>query len=294
MGGVVALGAAMAAACSGEVSARAPLADGATPQTTVVEGGGSEAASLVDAPSSETNDAIIQAAIDSGVDSSSAGDAEPTDLYDAAGGFMGGTLDLALTIPPSGSNVKALTWVIVGPDGSTIVGTGNLIVSGPSSMFDVGDLPAGAGYSVSLEGTSLDGALTCSGSTRFSILPAKTIKAADTLTCTAAGVTGLDAGIGSTYDCATVSSVNADPAQAAVGSSVVLTASATAPNPGALSYAWSAPSGTLSAQGSASTDFTCTTSGTVTVSLAVSDGRVPVGATCSALEDMATIQVICE
>jgi hypothetical protein len=77
-----------------------------------------------------------------------------------------------------------------------------------------------------------------------------------------------------------------------LGGSVALSASASAPNASALTYTWSAPSGTFSAPNSAATNFTCATPGQVTVTLTVGDGPVPDGAPpCPAVS--ATALVTC-
>jgi phospholipase C len=99
---------------------------------------------------------------------------------------------------------------------------------------------------------------------------------------------------GSTFDCATFTSATASPAETTVGGSITLGATAVGPNPGGLTYSWSAPFGTFGNANAATTTFTCTTPGMIPVTLTVGDGPVPAGASCDTSLDTTTIQVACD
>ena len=98
-----------------------------------------------------------------------------------------------------------------------------------------------------------------------------------------------------TYDCATWGSVSVSPSETTLGHSVwPASATATAVNPAALTYAWSAPSGTFSAPTAASTSYTCATQGVVTLTLTVGDGAIPAGGACDPARSTTTVQVTCD
>jgi hypothetical protein len=74
--------------------------------------------------------------------------------------------------------------------------------------------------------------------------------------------------------CPQIDGLSASPAEVVVGSSIALTASGhdTDAGPSALSYAWTATSGTFANAAAATTSFTCTAAGPATLTLALSDG----------------------
>jgi hypothetical protein len=208
-----------------------------------------------------------------------------------------GSVGMQLTLP-GGETLNIVTWTITGPNGaSTLVQQGTVNVQNTSTIaFTVGGIPAGSGYSVTITGTTTDGSFTCSGSATFSVTARTTTNVAVLLRCSAPGAdAGSAAFSGQPFNCATANGIAASPSEATVGSSVALTATpASAPNPAAVTYAWSAPNGTFSAASGQSTSFTCTTPGPVTITLTVGDGPLPSGASCDPTASTATIQVQCD
>jgi hypothetical protein len=194
-----------------------------------------------------------------------------------------------------GQNVSSVSWVVTGPNGaSTVVQQGTVPVPNSRTIsFQVTGLPAGSGYQINLTATSTDGSVTCAGSAQFNVSARMTTTVVDTLQCNAAlseaGSLQVNAPL---YNCAGGAAVSVTPSEVAVGSSIALGASATAVNQSAITYAWSAPSGTFSAPNSANTSFTCTTPGIVTVTLTVGDGPVPDGSVCS--NTTTAVQVTCD
>src|SRR5579883_890300 len=207
-----------------------------------------------------------------------------------------GTVGMDLTLP-GGAVINTVNWTVTGPNGaSTVVQTGSVAVGNSSSVsFLVGGIPAGAGYSIALSGQSTDGSVTCSGSSAFNVTARTTTNVSVQLQCSSAAADAGSALVnGSTFNCAAWNSATASPAETTVGTAVSLAATATGPNPAALTYAWSAPSGTFDNPSSPTPQFTCTVPGTVTVTLNVGDGPVPDGGACNASLASTTLQVTCD
>jgi hypothetical protein len=220
----------------------------------------------------------------------------PGVIGDNRPGDATGTLGMALTLP-GGATINTIAWVITGPNGASTVATqGTVNVQNSLSVaFTVGNIPAGSNYAISLSGTSTDGTVTCAGSMQFNISARATTNVTDLLQCNGAiSEAGSLAIVGQAYDCAAWSGVTVLPSETAIGGSIALAATATAANPAGLTYAWSAPSGSFSAPTSASTNYSCTTAGTITLTLTVGDGPIPDGGSCDPLLTTTTTQVICD
>lgn len=207
-----------------------------------------------------------------------------------------GSVGLSLTLP-GGQTVNAITWTITGPNGaSSIVQQGTVNVQNSTAInFTVSGIPAGTNYTVTVTGNSTDGTVTCSGSAQFSVSARTTTSVSDLLRCTStvseAGSVSIS---GQTYSCAAWSSVSVSPSETTVGTSVSLSATATAPSASALTYAWSAPTGSFTAPGSANTSYTCAAAGSVVVTLTVGDGPVPDGGSCDPALSTTTLAVVCD
>jgi hypothetical protein len=205
-----------------------------------------------------------------------------------------GQVGMLLTLP-GGQTVNTVTWTITGPNGYTQ--TQNVDVGSSQTIsFLVGGVPAGANYTIAITGTSTDGSITCSGSATFSVVSRTTTTVTDNLQCNPTpGEAGSVSVTAPTYECAAIypGYLSESPSEAVLGGSVSLTAAATSANPSATTYAWSAPSGVFSAPTSASTSFTCTQPGTITLTVTVGDGSLPDGApACPATS--ATLPVQCD
>jgi hypothetical protein len=165
----------------------------------------------------------------------------------------------------------------------------------PAANFLVGNLPSAMGYSIALSSTAKDGSVVCGGSATFDVAPRATTSVPVAMACNVATggakVTRVD---GSTFDCAAVASVTATPAETTVGSAVSLAAVAKGPDTGALSYSWTASSGSFDNPGSATPRFTCTAPGLATLVVTASDGPVPSGASCSPDLDTRAVTVRCD
>ena len=200
-----------------------------------------------------------------------------------------GTVGMQLTVP-GGQSLETVSWQVL--SGTTVVQSGIVdVTSSPAVNFLVGGLTPGA-YTISLTGSSSDGGVTCTGSGAFTVAARQTARVTINLQCSPApGSTG-SAVVSTTFNpCAAVQSVSASTTEVYVGSSVTLSAAATAPTPGAITYQWSAPSGTFSSPTAPTTTFTNTAPGPVTVTLVVGDGPVAAGFACDPSLDSTSVTV---
>ena len=206
-----------------------------------------------------------------------------------------GAVSLQLTLP-GGEQVSVVHWTISGPNGAaTVVQSSAVEVEALAVHFLVSGIPAASGYVVTLSGTSTDSAVSCTGSAQFNVTAHATTLVSVQMACGLAHTTGHGTSVnGTTYDCASLSSVSANPLEVTVGSSVALAALATGPNPGTLTYAWSSSTGSFSEPNTATTSFTCTQVGSATVTVVAGDGPVPAGSACNATLDTTTITITCE
>jgi hypothetical protein len=206
-----------------------------------------------------------------------------------------GIVGVSLTLP-GGQALNTIHWTITGPNGgATVVQQGSVDLHASLTLsFTVSGIPAGSNYNLAMSGTSTDGTVTCASNTAFTILAGMTTNVTALLQCSVGSEAGSVNVNGQTYDCATASGVSVLPAETLVGGSVVLDGAATGSNPRALTYAWSAPSGSFSAPSSATTNFTCAVPGPVLVTLQVSDGALPDGSSCDPTLSTRTATVICD
>jgi hypothetical protein len=207
----------------------------------------------------------------------------PANSVDAsAGGESTGSLSAQITLP-GGQDIGVLLWKITGGGAAGAVQTGLVDVSkSPVASFLVGNLPSAMGYQIALSATASDGSVICAGAASFDVAPRATTPVAVSMACSVATMgSQVTLPNGSTFNCAAVSSVTATPAETTVGSSVTVSASASGPDPGGLSYSWAASSGTFDKPNSPTAQFTCAAQGLATLTMTVADGPVPGGSSCN-------------
>jgi phospholipase C len=207
-----------------------------------------------------------------------------------------GSVGMELTLP-GGEQINSVNWTITGPNGaSTVVQTGTVNVGNSTTVsFMASGIPAGTNYLVSLTGTSADGTVTCAGSATFNVVARTTTNVSVALSCnTKPQDSGSALITATTFNCATWNSVSTSPSETTVGNSVTVSASASGPNPGGLTYAWSAPSGTFDNANAATAQFTCAAPGAVTLTLRVSDGPTPSSNSCDASLSTTQVTVQCD
>ncbi|MES1165261.1 MAG: PKD domain-containing protein, partial [Verrucomicrobiota bacterium] len=199
-----------------------------------------------------------------------------------------GSVSVAVQLA-NGTALNSVSYSITGP--SMFLKTGTVDVSGSTTIAaTVGPIPAGAGYSIALSGTTSDGSTSCAGSGTFTVVAHQVASVAVHLSCQQASHTGSVLVNGTLNVCPTIDGTGASPAEVLVGSAIGVSAQAhDADNgPSPLAYQWTASSGVLTDASSPNPRFTCTAPGTVTLTLTVSDGDP--AATCG---DTTTMTVNC-
>jgi phospholipase C len=177
-----------------------------------------------------------------------------------------------------GGSIASFGYTITGPAGFSRAGT--IDVSSSSKLAAiVGGLPVGAGYTLTVTGTSGDGTTNCSGTASFAVAAGATTAVALTLDCHQPAKTGGVSVTGTINICPTLTSLAASPDEILAGSSTSVSAAASDPDnaPAPLAFKWAASSGTFSDATSASPTFTCTAPGTSTLTVTVSDGDASAG-----------------
>jgi hypothetical protein len=200
-----------------------------------------------------------------------------------------GVVGMQLQIAP-GVTVNTVSWTITNATtGFSKSGTVNVQFSNVIK-FQVGGLPSGAGYTITLNATSVDGTISCTGSTGFTVVPGATSQVNLTLVCTGAAP---DAGTivvnGATQVCANINSLSVFPLETTVDSTISLAATASA---GSVTptYAWTATAGTFDNAASATPVFTCpSTPAVVTITLTVS----PSAPVCTTITSQ-SVDVTCD
>jgi hypothetical protein len=186
-----------------------------------------------------------------------------------------GAVTVALTLSP-GVTVNTVSYSITG-NGITAV-TGNIDVTNSAHATAlVSGIPAGNGYLLTMNATSTDGKTTCTGTTNFNVIANQTASATVVLQCRGPkATTGTVAINGRLDNCPFITGYSASALEAPVGGSISIATTATDFDAGdTITYTWTASTagiGTVAAPGSASTTFTCSTVGSTSLSIAVSDG----------------------
>ena len=199
-----------------------------------------------------------------------------------------GEVGIALQVP-GGTTIDSASYSITGPMGFARTGIINVSASTRLTAI-IGGIPAGTRYQITLAATTTDGSVSCTGSGSFDVLPGKIASATVPMTCHEQPRTGSVLVGGVLNLCPTIDSVGANPAEIQVGGSVALSASAhdSDAGPSPLAFGWTSSTGTFSDPAAQNPMFTCTTPGTVTLHLAVSDGDP--AASCAATS---TVPVTC-
>jgi len=183
-----------------------------------------------------------------------------------------GSVELALVVAP-GVSLDSASYVVIGP--ASFRRTGDLDVRNSTQIsLQLGALPAGTGFSLTITASLTGAVATCSGTTGFDIIAGMVTRTTIHLLCREPPATGGVVVDGTVNVCPAIDAISASPAEAQVGSSVALAAAAhdldRVPMP--VAYAWSAPSGTIVPPTGSNPVFTCAVAGDVTVTLTVSDG----------------------
>ncbi len=182
-----------------------------------------------------------------------------------------GSVGLKLAIG-GGLTLNSVTFTITGPAGFAKTGTIDLTNANQISGL-IGGIPAGQGFSITLNGTATDGTTSCGGSATFSVVAGTSTTVTVALDCHEAPHTGSITVNGTVNVCPRIDELSANPASVNVGGTIALTGSAhdSDAGPQPLAYTWSASAGTITGSGTSAT-YTCTAPGTATITLSASDG----------------------
>ena len=184
---------------------------------------------------------------------------------------------LALQLTPN-AQLTSASYTITGPNNYSK--TGSIDVSQSSKISaTIGGIPAGAGYTVSLAASTSDAGFVCSGSATFSAIAQQSTAVTVAVTCKEKSTTGGLLVNGALNTCPVIDGITASPNELLLGGSVPVVGLAHDSNaaPAALSYLWTASSGTLSSATAQNPTFTCTTAGPATLTLTASDGDATLG-----------------
>jgi len=193
----------------------------------------------------------------------------PADDNAGGPGSVDAAGSVALVVKGTGAVINTFSYSITGPQSYT--GTINVASSTTVSSV-IGGIAAGAGYSLTLTGTSLDGQTTCAGtSALFNVIAHATTSVAVTIDCRTPRNTGSISVTGTINVCPKVDSVVSSPP---VGNVVSISTTADDPDsaPHPISYAWTTSSGTLSSATAQNPTLTCAAPGTASLTVTVTDG----------------------
>jgi hypothetical protein len=193
-----------------------------------------------------------------------------------------GTVRLNLSIPPGGPAVNAVHWAVVSST-QAVVRQGDIDTSDVNATASLDtSCPAGSGDSVVLTATATNGDPCTGTSLPFNVAQGASVIVTVQLVC-GGGRPSQPSGsvvIGTTIvagdNCPVFTSWQISPLQATSGSSVDVMASASDADLGeALTYAWTAPTGTFLDASAASTRYVCAGPGIQTLTLTVTDNHTP-------------------
>jgi hypothetical protein len=183
-----------------------------------------------------------------------------------------GEIGLNLQLAPR-VTLDSVSWTVSNAGtGFSRSGTVN-VRSSNGLTFQIGGLPTGGGYLITLSATSVDGSLSCLGSASFDVVAGTVSPVSVELDCVGARA---DAGsvviTGTAQVCANIDALDVAPLETSVNGNIALAATASA---GAVTptFAWSASAGSFDNAASKTPTFTCPpAAGSVTITLTVSPG----------------------
>ena len=216
------------------------------------------------------NLAIAAAAVMVGCD----GDSPPTST---ASTEHAGSIGLDLQLAP-GFTLDTVSYVITGPAGFARSGVIDVSNSTKISAL-IASLPVGKGFSITPSANAVQGIGSCSGSASFDIVAKQTTAVTVRVTCHETARSGSALINGQLNVCPVIDGLSATPGEVIVGGSIALGVAAhdSDAGPSALSYHWTASSGSLSSDAVAKPIFKCTSAGTATLNVTVSDGDPTAG-----------------
>jgi hypothetical protein len=180
-----------------------------------------------------------------------------------------GDLSVQVTLPAT-VVFDSLTYQVSGNGIQPIVRNVTIVGSPTTGFAYFSGLPAHPGYDVEVNGTSHDGLTICAASGKANILPEQTTSLSLTLGCATKGGDALVTGV---FACHLISSVVVAPEQTSVGGGVTVAAQPIDLDAGALTYSWTATSGTFANPSASNTTFVCGTAGSIAVTVTATSGQ---------------------
>jgi hypothetical protein len=193
-----------------------------------------------------------------------------------------GNIEVLATVPDDVS-VDQLSFKI--SDLGAVVATGHVRAPRPQEEFSdlVKDVPVGD-YDVDVDAPSTDGKLDCEGSASLEVRKGLTTRIHVALACHVVGDGIVQIKIGVVCASTHLVSYAISPLSASVGATIDVAAIDEDPDAGALTYAWSATTGTFADPAAATTTYRCTAAGGIEMTLV---------ATSNGCQETHTIAVTC-
>ncbi|HKO49224.1 MAG TPA: sulfatase-like hydrolase/transferase [Polyangiaceae bacterium] len=191
-----------------------------------------------------------------------------------------GTLGLNLEVTP-GVTLNAVSYAITGNGFSK---SGSIDSSGSSTISGtIGGIPAGNGFTITLNASSAEGSTTFTGSAKFDVIAGKTTAVTLHLKGTVTTGNGSVSVNGTLNVGPVIDELTVTPLAVKVGSKISLTGVAKDADlgPSALSYYWSTTGGVIDDPLGPNATLTSSTPGTFTVELTVSDGEITASSSTS-------------
>jgi hypothetical protein len=188
-----------------------------------------------------------------------------------------GTGFLAVTLEIGGGNeIDTVSWKITGGEMEPMSGTIDTSAPGTTASIEVFGLPPTEGddYTISMEASTNDGALTCAGSADFGIEAAQKTALMVFLNCKPPERFGSVRVNGKFNICAELTKAVASPLQTSVGSEIDLFAQAEDAEGDDIDFLWTAEGGIVDENTAQETTFTCLDLGLGSVTITVSDGDI--------------------
>jgi hypothetical protein len=236
-------------------------------------------------------------------------------------GAVGETGKVALRLSLGGeTEIDSVKYVL--QNGSAVVQQGTLLTNNSAAInFELGQIPSGPGYSITLSASSPDGGVSCLGSSgTFTVQPRATIPEQVQLICTSGAIDsgmvvakGLESFCGTWQSVSTIGpgvdagATNGSEVRANGVTPIVITATANGADTAALKYNWSvlasmgggvslgAQTGNGTTTGSVT--LTCNpsiTGGGATIQLVVTDSEDGGAVTCPSSLSTTTVDVTCD
>jgi hypothetical protein len=181
-----------------------------------------------------------------------------------------GSLSLDLVIG-DGTLINQVAWQITGND-MDMSGTINVSAPGSTASVEVFGLPPGEErYIVMLTATSVDGEVTCKGSTSFNVEIGETTDVTVMLNCKLPERLGAVRVNGEFNICAELMKAVVSPLQTSVGNNIDLAAQAKDADGDPITYEWTATGGEIGDENAPMTTFTCREVGDQLVNISVTD-----------------------